>query len=344
MQNMRKPHSRLVFTSLLGLAGATCLTSAALASGFGLREGSADWLGNAFAGETANAYDASTAYSNPAGMVRLDQDEIDGAISYIGPSATFSGSNTNPYATGNLSGTSGGNAIQAAASGATFGVFKLSPDLWAGFSVTAPFGERATYPGDFVGRYQSLVSAITDINFGLSLAYKVNDHFSIAAGPNFDYFSARLTQALNVPTLSALTGQDPISALKGNDIGIGYNLGALYQFDDATRIGIDYRSRIQHNLTGNETVSVPSIYSTYSATSVPQLEAANGIAKTSITLPDASAYSVPATASVCAASGVVAPPIATEVRFSTPPAGGVLMEVVAQDRPGLLYQVALALE
>ncbi|MHB1528721.1 MAG: [protein-PII] uridylyltransferase [Acidiferrobacteraceae bacterium] len=37
-------------------------------------------------------------------------------------------------------------------------------------------------------------------------------------------------------------------------------------------------------------------------------------------------------------------PIATEVRFSTPPAGGVLMEVVAQDRPGLLYQVALALE
>ncbi|MHB1950284.1 MAG: [protein-PII] uridylyltransferase [Acidiferrobacteraceae bacterium] len=37
-------------------------------------------------------------------------------------------------------------------------------------------------------------------------------------------------------------------------------------------------------------------------------------------------------------------PIATEVRFSTPPGGGMLMEVVAQDRPGLLHQVALALE
>ncbi|MHB1514134.1 MAG: [protein-PII] uridylyltransferase [Acidiferrobacteraceae bacterium] len=37
-------------------------------------------------------------------------------------------------------------------------------------------------------------------------------------------------------------------------------------------------------------------------------------------------------------------PIATEVSFSTPPAGGILMEVVTQDRPGLLYQVALALE
>jgi long-chain fatty acid transport protein len=280
---MKQKQSRFIFTSLLGLAGATCLTSAALASGFGLREGSADWLGNAFSGETANAYDAGTAASNPAGMVRLDQDEIDGAISYIGPSATFTGSNSNPYGAGTVSGVTGGNVVAPAASGATFGVFRLAPDLWAGFAVTAPYGERTSYPKDFVGRYQSLVSAITDINLGLSLAYKVNDHLSIAAGPNFDYFAARLTQALDVPTLSAATGQDPISALKGNDLGIGYNLGALYQFDDATRIGIDYRSRIQHNLTGNETVTVPG---SYPAPYPALLEANNGIAKTSITLPD----------------------------------------------------------
>lgn len=168
-------------------------------------------------------------------------------------------------------------------------MFKLAPDLWAGFSVTAPYGERTSYPKDFVGRYQSLVSAITDINLGLSLAYKVNDHLSIGGGPNFDYFAARLTQALDVPTLSALTGQDPTSALKGNDIGIGYNLGALYQFDDATRIGIDYRSRIQHNLTGNETVTVPG---SYPAPYPALLEANNGIAKTSITLPDSASIGI----------------------------------------------------
>ncbi len=281
MINMKQ--SKIVFSSLLGLAGAACLTSAAFASGFGLREGSADWLANAFSGETANAYDAGTAASNPAGMVRLNQDEIDGAISYIGPAATFTGSNSNPYGAGTISGVTGGNAVAPAASGATFGVFKLTPNLWAGLSITAPYGERTSYPRNFVGRYQSLVSAITDINFGLSLAYKVNSHLSIGGGPNFDYFSARLTQALDVPTLSALTGQDPISALKGNDIGIGYNLGVLYQFDNATRIGIDYRSRIQHNLTGNETVAVPG---SYPAPYPALLEANNGVAKTSITLPD----------------------------------------------------------
>jgi long-chain fatty acid transport protein len=34
----------------------------AQAAGFELREGSADWMANAFAGDTAKAYDASTAW------------------------------------------------------------------------------------------------------------------------------------------------------------------------------------------------------------------------------------------------------------------------------------------
>ena len=46
-------------------------SGAAVASGFALREGATDWMANGFAGETAKAYDASTAYTNPAGMVRL---------------------------------------------------------------------------------------------------------------------------------------------------------------------------------------------------------------------------------------------------------------------------------
>ena len=275
------------FASALGLAGATCLSSGAFASGFALREGTADWLGNAFAGDSAKAYDASTVWSNPAGMVRLDQNEIDGAVSYIAPSFNFSGVNTNPLTPGrNVSGTTGGNDIAPAASGSLFGVWALSPDFRLGFSVTSPFGERVSYPGDFVGRYQSLVSSITDINFGLALSYKVNDHLSIGGGPNIDYFDARLTQALNIPTLSALTGQDPIADTHGNSLGVGYNIGILYQFDDATRMGIDYRSRIRHNITGEQKITVPAIYSLLSPETAALLNAANSAATTSITLPD----------------------------------------------------------
>jgi long-chain fatty acid transport protein len=283
---MKINQTGVFFASALGLAGATCLSSAAFASGFALREGTADWLGNAFAGESAKAYDASTVWSNPAGMVRLDQDEIDGAVSYIGPSFNFSGTNSNPLTGGNVSGTTGGNAIAPAASGSLFGVWALSPRFRLGFSVTSPFGERISYPGDFVGRYQSLVSSITDINFGLALSYKVNDHLSIGGGPNIDYFDARLTQALNVPVLSAATGQNPIADTHGNDLGVGYNIGILYQFNDATRIGVDYRSRIRHNITGEQKITVPAIFSLLSPETAALLNAANSAATTSITLPD----------------------------------------------------------
>jgi long-chain fatty acid transport protein len=143
-----------------------------------------------------------------------------------------------------------------------------------------------------VGRYQGLASSITDINLGLALSYKVNDHLSIGGGPNFDYFQARLTEAVNVPVLSSLTGQDPTGEIRGTNLGVGYNLGVLYQFDDATRIGFDYHSRIRHNITGGQYVSIPSSYSAISPAAVGLLSAANSRATTSITLPDSAGIAI----------------------------------------------------
>jgi long-chain fatty acid transport protein len=282
--NSRK--MKLLLTTALVFAGAVALAPRAEASGFGLREGAADWLGNAFAGESAKAYDPSTVWSNPAGMALLNDNEFEGAISYIGPSTQFTGYATNPQTGGHVSGVEGGNAVAPAASGASFGVLDLAPNWRLGFSVTAPYGERTAYPSNFVGRYQSLVSAITDLNFGLALSYKVNDHLSIGGGPNFDYLSARLTQNVNVPVLSALTGQDPNAAVNGNSLGVGYNLGVLYQFDSDTRVGLDYRSRIRHDITGKQKVTVPSVYATFSPAVASLLNANNSAATTTVTLPD----------------------------------------------------------
>jgi len=287
-KNFSKAH---LLSAVAGFGGALVLGMPAHASGFGLRESSADSLGNAFTGSEAKAYDASTVWNNPAGMALLDNDEIDGAISLIAPSAHFTGSATNAQTGGNVSGSNGGNAVAPAASGASFGVMTLGPNWRLGFSVTSPFGERTNYTGDFVGRYQGLASSITDINFGLALSYKVNDHLSIGGGPNFDYFQARLTEAVNVPVLSAATGQDPTGQIRGTNLGVGYNLGILYQFDDATRIGLDYHSRIRHNISGGQYVSIPGSYSAVPAV-VGLLSQANTKATTSITLPDSAGLGI----------------------------------------------------
>ena len=46
------------------------------------------------AGDTAKAYDASTVWSNPAGMVRLNWNEIDAAANLILANSKFSGGNS----------------------------------------------------------------------------------------------------------------------------------------------------------------------------------------------------------------------------------------------------------
>ncbi|HTQ70491.1 MAG TPA: outer membrane protein transport protein, partial [Acidocella sp.] len=97
---------------------------------------------------------------------------------------------------------------------------------------------------------------------------------------------ARLTQALNIPTLSAATGQDPIAEIHGNNIGVGYNLGVLYKINDNSRIGLDYHSRIRHNIYGAQKISVPALYSALSPDTAALLSSFNGSSTTNITLPD----------------------------------------------------------
>ena len=277
------------------LARTACFCAAALAatavrphsahaSGFELREGSADWMANAFAGDTAKAYDASTVWSNPAGMVRLAHNELDASVNGIFPSIGFSGAN---YVGPGLAtpGTTGDNLIQAAATAGIYGVWSLTSDFKLGIGAGAPFGQRVSNPADFVGRYQSLVSSITDEAFTLSAAYRINQHISIGGGPVIDVFNARLTQAINIGPVSALTGA-PVVDVHGSDVSAGYNLGALYQVDDSLRFGVDYRSRIRHNIAGTQDVFVPPALAAIAPLAAAQLEFLNTPARTSITLPD----------------------------------------------------------
>jgi long-chain fatty acid transport protein len=281
---------QIVGAAALGAASICMPYAGARASGFNLREGSADWMGNAFAGDTAKAYDASTAWTNPAGMVRLNQNEFDGSIDGIFPTINFSGANfVGPNA--QTSGTTGGNLIQSAATGGAYAVWSATPDFKLGFALDTPFGQRVANPGDFVGRYQSLVSSISDEQFAISAAYKIDEHWSIGGGPVIDFFSARLTQAINIGPASAITG-DPDVDLHASDVAAGFNLGVLYQLTPDIRIGLDYRSRIQHNLSGTQSVFVPPLLGVLSPSTAALLNAQNSPAATKITLPDSATLGI----------------------------------------------------
>ena len=264
-------------------ACAVAATNQARATGFELREGSADWMANAFAGDTAKSYDAATVWSNPAGMARLNQSEIDATVNGIFPTINFSGAN---YVGQNATtpGTTGGNLIQSAATAGIYGVWSLSPDFKLGFGADAPYGQRVTNPSNFVGRYQSTVSSITDEAFTISGSYKINEQWSIGGGPVLDTFDARLTQAINTGPASVLG--DPAADLHGSNVGVGYNLGVLFQPTQDLRFGVDYRSRIQHNISGTQSIFIPPAVGAFAPSLATALFSQNSAASTKITLPD----------------------------------------------------------
>ena len=106
-----------------------------------------------------------------------------------------------------------------------------------------------------------------------------------------DYFYARLTQAINIGPASALTG-DPVGDVHGDDVSAGFNIGALYQFNDNLRIGVDYRSRINHEINGSQTVFVPGLLALASPSTAALLGAQNTGVRTKVTLPDSVTFGV----------------------------------------------------
>ncbi|HJS84142.1 MAG TPA: outer membrane protein transport protein [Acetobacteraceae bacterium] len=275
----RPAHAALLLVApLLAL-----LPTAAHSAGFQLRTGSPDWSANAFAGMAAKGYDAGTAWTNPAGMTLLDRSEIDTGLNAIFPSARFSGQDLiGPVP---VPGSQGGNAAEFGLTPSLEGVWSYAPRLKFGLAVEAPFGLRTTYPADFVGRYQANVSSVSDIEIGLSAAFRINQHLSLGAGPIFDAFQTRLTNAINIGPVSALTG-DPAIDIHGSDWALGYHLGVLYEINPHVRLGLDYRSRINHQLSGAQSIFVPPLLARASPATAALLAARNTSATAKATLPD----------------------------------------------------------
>ena len=169
------------------------------AGGFALIEIGASGLGNAYAGAAAVAADTSTVWFNPAGMLKLASREFSAAAHVIATDATFSNRGTN------LSSLVGGAAVDGPATediGRNTGipnifyVQQFSEDLAFGFGFTVPFGSATEYDEDWVGRYASVESGVTAFDLNPTVAYRINDRFSIGGGISIQILDATLSLSL----------------------------------------------------------------------------------------------------------------------------------------------------
>ena len=260
------PH--LIVRCLVGIV-ALGVPVVAEAGSFALNEQSVSGLGVAYAGGAAQAEDASTLFFNPAGIVLLDQGELQIAAHGLFPSATFS----NESSRYNLPGTpfnalpiSGGNDGDSGVAHLLSNLYLTQPifrnthygDLSLGVGLTTPFGLETDYSPGWVGRYHALRTKLTTIDIQPTIAYRIWDRLSFGAGLDIQYVSARLTQAIDfglaaqqplaqffgalppflvAPTEAAYLnagffpgGRDGVSEVHGDDWSVGFTLGALLEY------------------------------------------------------------------------------------------------------------------
>ena len=215
----------------------------AQAAGFALIEQSASGMGNAFAGGSAAAEDASTIFFNPAGMTYINGTQAVGALHLINPNADFNDKGS-VRAVPRPLGNEGPNAGDLAFVPNLYLMTDINSTIKLGLGINAPFGLKTEYDDKWIGRFQADKSEVKTININPSIAFKVNDQLSLGVGVSAMRAEATLSRALNVGAAERSV------EIKGNDWGFGFNLGAIYQATPDTRIGMAYRSKINQTLEG----------------------------------------------------------------------------------------------
>ncbi len=241
---------KIVTLTALGLILAA---NSANAAGFHLREQSGAGLGNAFAGATAGAEDISYAYFNVAGLTRHKGTQMNLGATYIAPEARAR------KIEGNGSEDNVDNIVHAAVAPNMAFSHQLNDEVTLGLGVNVPFGMVTKYDDrNWAGADHGLTSKVTAVTTTPMVAWKATDKLSIGAGLPIQYFKAKLSQRTSEYGLG-------YTKLEGDTVDVGYQIGAMYEFNENTRLGINYRSEINHKLKGEiENKKAVSMGSTFS--------------------------------------------------------------------------------
>jgi long-chain fatty acid transport protein len=304
---------------IMPLAVAAALTGfsvGAHASGFALIEQSASGIGNAYAGGAAVAEDASTIYWNPAGMTRIPGRQAVGALHAIKPKTEFT--DTGSSAPGGVPGVftaarggNGGDAGDWALVPNAYLSWQLNNQWFVGVGLNAPFGLKTEYDAGWVGRFHALESEVKTININPSVAFKLTDAVSLGFGLSWQRMEATLTNSVNYAGAIALALSTPgactpqpacigtavgglvaagqtegVATIKADDDSWGWNVGALFNLGQTTRIGISYRSSVEHDL-GGTTVFANRPAALNTATGLP-----DGAVTATVKLPASASWSI----------------------------------------------------
>lgn len=229
----------------IGLLAATAVSApqAVRAGGIYAGEFATPSMGTAGAGSTAIASGAATAIHNPAGMTRLDEHQV-----HTGIAPGVSVVSFDPDSSTTIAGSDGGQqgGFLPLSSGAY--VHELAERWRLGTALFSLSGAGLDPHDDWVGRNQLAKVKIFTLSFAPTVAYRVTDWLSVAAGPVVTY--GRLDQTVIAPGPLG----SKIKVDDADDFAVSASVSGLVEITPELRVGVAYMSEIDLNLDGDLTL------------------------------------------------------------------------------------------
>ncbi len=245
MKKLRGLFCLLLFALIL-------VPNAAFADGFAIYEWSAGGVAMGEAYMFAED-DPSLLGYNPAGITNIQGSWFSGGISYINPRGRVD------FHGAMAGGETWSNTEAPGFVPNLFYVKQQNDKLWWGIGVLSRFGNSTEYEPTWPGRYNSYLAKITGVTIQPTVAYKVTDKLSLAAGLDINYIKLDLKKKIPQARLLGVAGPDVDFELSGDNIALGWLLGLNYDITDSTSFAAVYRSKITQKMDADANLSIPAL-------------------------------------------------------------------------------------
>jgi long-chain fatty acid transport protein len=217
------------------------------AQGFSVNEHGSCAMGRGGTGVASPCTDGSAVFFNPAGLLLAKgKGVISGGSTFIAATGDFTNSTTGEVSE---------LVEETHPVPAIFMGYGLSDNATIGFGVFAPYGLAIEWPTTAEGRFLGYYSSVKGIYFQPTFGLKASDRLSFGIGFDITSSEVELKQRVDLAEQEAAPGVTFANLgvaygtdfadvqLAGNDMSVGFHLGAIAKITDDLSFGIRYLSK-----------------------------------------------------------------------------------------------------
>ncbi|MDO6705154.1 outer membrane protein transport protein [Photobacterium sp. 1_MG-2023] len=240
-------YKKRLFTRTMMATAIALASHQSLAAGFQLNSQSATGLGRAFAGDAVIADNASVMARNAAAMtlfnapaISLGLNVIDTDIEVKDANYTLSNPLTNSATSSNLDNEQIGGTSYVPN---LYYVHPVNDKLALGVGIYSNFGTKTEFGNSYAANEFGGLTDVKSMNLTLNAAYRLNPQWSIGGGLDIIYGQGELKRSnktIEGVLQYSTSVQGPLLDVDVDGTAVGFNLGTVYELNDANRFGLAY--------------------------------------------------------------------------------------------------------